>query len=440
MSVVKTITKAILLFAVANTFCLCTFVGLLPRIIMIIAAVAVFIVINVKPTRQKLATARLRLVYGGTKLLKIFLISSTLSLALLVFLIIRDETTKYIVINSVICVIVEGFVFWNGILRLYATSVQMGIKWRVIGAVCGWIPIVNIAVLIKLIAIANEEVAFENEKIVLDNVRAENKICKTKYPILLVHGVFFRDISLLNYWGRIPGELKRNGATVYYGEQESAATVEFCAKQIAQRIEKIVTETGCEKLNVIAHSKGGLDTRYAISHFGADKYVASLTTINTPHTGCEFAQYLFYKMPEKARQFLAKRYNDALSYMGDENPDFLGAVKDLTADNCRKINEITPDSADVYYQSFGSKMPKASGGKFPLNFSYHLVKHFDGENDGLVSTDAMKWGSSFKIIVPQGNRGISHGDVIDLNRENIKGFDVREHYVELVKSLKEKGY
>ena len=37
-------------------------------------------------------------------------------------------------------------------------------------------------------------------------------------------------------------------------------------------------------------------------------------------------------------------------------------------------------------------------------------------------------------------RGISHGDVIDLNRENIKGFDVKELYVGIVSSLKKRGF
>ena len=34
----------------------------------------------------------------------------------------------------------------------------------------------------------------------------------------------------------------------------------------------------------------------------------------------------------------------------------------------------------------------------------------------------------------------SHGDMIDLNRENIRGFDVREFYVQLVSDLREKGF
>ena len=34
--------------------------------------------------------------------------------------------------------------------------------------------------------------------------------------------------------------------------------------------------------------------------------------------------------------------------------------------------------AEVFYQSVGSKLNVASGGRFPLNFSHHLVKYFDG--------------------------------------------------------------
>lgn len=44
-------------------------------------------------------------------------------------------------------------------------------------------------------------------------------------------------------------------------------------------------------------------------------------------------------------------------------------------------------------------------------------------------------------MVPDAKRrGISHGDMIDLNRENIPGFDVREWYVQLVQRLKRKGF
>ncbi|MCL1851465.1 MAG: hypothetical protein FWF88_00320 [Peptococcaceae bacterium] len=43
------------------------------------------------------------------------------------------------------------------------------------------------------------------------------------------------------------------------------------------------------------------------------------------------------------------------------------------------------------------------------------------------------------IVAPSGNKGISHGDIIDLTRKDIPGFDVCEFYVDLVNDLKNKG-
>ena len=40
-----------------------------------------------------------------------------------------------------------------------------------------------------------------------------------KYPILMVHGMGFRDRKYLNYWGRIPGTLEKagcNGGVIKY--------------------------------------------------------------------------------------------------------------------------------------------------------------------------------------------------------------------------------
>ena len=320
------------------------------------------------------------------------------------------------------------------------TSVQLGIKHRVLAALCGWIPLVNLWYLAKIIRICGDEVEFETQKWELDAVRAESEVCKTKYPLLMVHGVFFRDFRYLNYWGRIPRELIRNGATVYYGQQQSAAAVEDSGKELAERIRQIVEETGCGKVNIIAHSKGGLDSRAAIAHCGMAPYVATLTTINTPHRGCIFAEYLLGKVPQAARLKIAAAYNATMRQVGDPNPDFLAAVTDLTESACLARNEVTLDAPGVVYESVMSYCKKAQHGKFPLNMTYPIVKHFDGLNDGLVSVESAKWGERFTLLEPQGKRGISHGDVVDLNRENIRGFDVREFYVKLAAELKRRGY
>ena len=309
-----------------------------------------------------------------------------------------------------------------------------------IGILCGLIPVAHLFVLKTIISTCRAEVEFENEKEQLNAQRRDRQICKTKYPLLLVHGVFFRDYKAVNYWGRIPKELERNGATVFYGNHQSALSVADSGSELAQRIKQIVSETGCEKVNIIAHSKGGLDCRYAVSHCGADAYTASLTTINTPHRGCRFADYLLEKIPEGVKNSIAKSYNAALRKAGDDNPDFLAAVTDLTDKNCSMLNQTTADMPEIYYQSVGSKLNKATNGKFPLNFTYHIAKHFNGANDGLVSESSFRWGENYTFLTVPGKRGISHGDMVDLNRENIPGFDVREFYVQLVADLKNKGF
>ena len=132
--------------------------------------------------------------------------------------------------------------------------------------------------------------------------------------------------------------------------------------------------------------------------------------------------------------------NAALKRLGDEAPDFLAAVTDLTASACEARNAATPDAPGVFYQSVMSYCRRAQHGKFPLNMTYPIVKHFDGLNDGLVAVDSARWGERFTLLEPKGKRGISHGDVVDLNRENIPGFDVREFYVSLVADLKRRGF
>lgn len=395
----------------------------------------------------KLCSRRLEIMRVGHHNLSVFCISCFLVIIVYIltlfgllgtFPAVMDDLKLWIV-SLVLTVVAEGMIFWCGMLRIFFTSEQLAIKWRVIAILCGLIPIANLIVLAKMIAIVDEEIEFENNRLLVDINRKNQKLCDTKYPIVMVHGIFFRDFEYLNYWGRIPKALEENGAIIYYGNHHSAQSVEKCGQELAERLKEICEKTGCGKVNVIAHSKGGLDMRYAISSLGAGKYVASLTTINTPHRGCEFAEYLLNKIPEKQQQIVASKYNMAFSKLGDEEPDFLEGVSDLTFSSLEKFNEKNPDVEGIYYQSVGSKQNHARSGRFPLNMSYHFVKHFDGPNDGLVGEKSFKWGEDYTFLTTEGRRGISHGDMIDLNRENIPGFDVREFYIQLVNKLKEKG-
>jgi triacylglycerol lipase len=171
----------------------------------------------------------------------------------------------------------------------------------------------------------------------------------------------------------------------------------------------------------------------------AAPYVASLTTVNTPHRGCEFAEYLLNRAPEELKNEVTNAYNSTLRKIGEPNPDFMAAVTDLTASVCTQRDRDLGIPEGVFCQSVGSVLKKPSGGKFPLNLSYYLVNYFDGPNDGLVSVDSFGWGEKYMLLETEGTDGISHGDIIDLGRLNKPEFDVREFYVRLVADLKKRG-
>lgn len=383
---------------------------------------------------------RLKCCNHGFECLLLFSASAVASTIIQLLLLWMGEQSLQLWLLSVLwAVVANALLFWNGIIFVYCTSSQLGLKHRIIGAVCGPIPILHLFALHSILKIVHAELHLEVEKILCNRARKHLQICKTQYPILLVHGVFFRDSQNFNYWGRVPKELTTNGAVLYYGEHQSALSVEQSAEELAARVRTIVAACGCEKLNIIAHSKGGLDCRYAIAHCGIAPYVASLTTINTPHRGCGFADYLLEKTPQNVREGLASTYNKAAAKLGDTSPDFLAAVQDLTTARCKEQIEplILPEG--IFAQSVGSVLKGAAGGQFPLNFSHPLVRWFDGDNDGLVSAQSFAWGERYRFLSPTGKRGISHGDMIDLNRENIDGFDVREFYVQLVSALRQQG-
>ena len=377
----------------------------------------------------------------GTILLYAFYISIILSLIYQILYAVKVIPDDYITFlwNLAVCVGVNFIVFWNGIICVYICSTQLGFKWRLIGLICGMIPIANLIALFCILKKTTNECFFEFEKDKINRARKDQQLCATKYPIFLVHGVFFRDTKFFNYWGRVPKELETNGAKIFYGNHPSAASISDSAAELKLRIAEILEKTGAEKVNVIAHSKGGLDCRYAISKLGIGQNIASLTTINTPHRGCLFAESLLNKTPDDIKQKVANAYNFTLGKLGEPNADFLAAVNDLTDSKCKELDSEMGTPKGIFCQSVGSVLIGSTYGKFPLNFSYHLVRHYSGDNDGLVSEESFSWGEKYTLLKPSGKRGISHGDMIDLNRENIDGFDVREFYVNLVNDLKNRG-
>ncbi len=265
-----------------------------------------------------------------------------------------------------------------------------------------------------------------------------------KFPILMIHGMGFRDTKLINYWGRIPAELEKIGCKIYYGYQDSNASVESNALHIAKRIEEIISQTGAEKVNIIAHSKGGLDSRYAVSTLGMSKNVASITTMSTPHNGSKTMDIIF-KFPKfliRAGCFLADCW---FRILGDKKPETYKAISAFTTTAAQKFNEDNPDINGVYYQSYAFVMKNPLSDIF-MAIPNLVVTAIEGENDGLLTPSAVKWTNFKGIYRGKGNRGISHCDEVDMRRSRLSRkkdgtgvMEITEVYKEAVLSLNQIG-
>jgi len=303
---------------------------------------------------------------------------------------------------------------------------------------CIWIPGVNYLLAWKVRGLAGQEIDHTLYKIRLDDVRVERQVCKTRYPLLLVHGIGFRDFRYFNYWGRIPRELVRNGAKVYYGHQEAWGTIEDNAAILKEKILEICRENHCEKVNIIAHSKGGLDSRYLISGLSMAPYVASLTTINTPHRGSALVDFL-KRLPDGVYRMICKRIDRYFMVLGDRAPCTYEASWQLSCAYAKEFNQKYPDADGVYYQSYMSLMKHCFSSRI-LCIPYLVLRALDGPNDGLVTAESARWENFHEILRNRRRRGISHADMIDLSRDDYQGFDVLEFYVNVAKELAEKGF
>lgn len=270
--------------------------------------------------------------------------------------------------------------------------------------------------------------------------------CDTKYPLFFVHGMGFRDGKIC-YWGRIPKILEKHGSSVYFGFQDANASIEENAAVLKNSLKKILDETGAEKVNIIAHSKGGIDSRYMISTLGMAKNVATLTTISSPHNGSAAMDKLM-KLPKSLLKIGCWITDIIKKLEGDSNPDTYRCLEQVTASYMTEFNKNNPDSESVYYRSYSFVM-KNFLSDIIMSVPYIAVKVLDGKSDGLLTPNEAKWGDFRGIYTGTGRRGISHPDEVDLRRRNFSRkepeseheiSDITEFYVKIVSELKGMGY
>lgn len=239
--------------------------------------------------------------------------------------------------------------------------------------------------------------------------------CATKYPLLLVHGIAGRDEGRLPYWGRIPARLREEGAAVYLAGNGGFATIEESARQIRRRVEEIASSRGVDRVNIVAHSMGGLDARYYISSLGGGARAASLTTFSTPHRGSALADFFLEGHPRTSRR--VGKIIDLMSraLRKERDSDAYEAARELGPSACAVFNEANPDDARVYYRSYASTID-ADYGVRAYAALQRLLYAREGANDGFVSVESARWGDFRGVIGADECLSISHDDVHDLRR------------------------
>ncbi len=112
-------------------------------------------------------------------------------------------------------------------------------------------------------------------------------------PILLVHGIV-SNRSIFTLLRR--GLTRRGFSKVFAMNYLTLATdVRTAAARLSVEVERVVEETGFERIHIIGHSLGGLIARYYVTRLGGDVRVHTLVTLGTPHDGT----YAAYAVPTR---------------------------------------------------------------------------------------------------------------------------------------------
>ncbi len=260
---------------------------------------------------------------------------------------------------------------------------------------------------------------------------------KTRYPILLVHGLGIKDWLFLKSWGKIDRLLRIQGYTVYKSKIDAFGSVETNAVQLRDEIDGILQETGAEKVNLIAHSKGGLDAKHMIRALGAKEKVASLTTLCTPHRGSPVAS-LVLRFPKFLVKFAAFWVNLFFRILGDKHPDSYTVCEELK--RTEHLETETVNIAEgILCQSFSASVRKGRGKAnfvmtVPLAFSRFMEK--DRITDGMVPQDSAIWGNYRGDCIDD---SVSHTEIVDFMVSEKKRDKVFAFYSSLCEELVHAG-
>ncbi|EWY90870.1 triacylglycerol lipase, partial [Fusarium oxysporum NRRL 32931] len=267
-----------------------------------------------------------------------------------------------------------------------------------------------------------------------------------KYPIVLAHGLFgFAELRLspyfpaVEYWHGIREALTAQGATVLTPTVPPSSSIADRATALRSALEALAPMP--QAVTIVAHSMGGLDTRYMLSHLAPlPVRVAAVVTVATPHRGSAFADYLLDEEVSPLHHYLPQLYQ-TFEKAGLGTAAFSQLTRRYMAE---EFNPSTPDQPDVRYFSYGAAVERPAL-LSPFRHPHAVMTQAEGPNDGLVSVESSHWGTYKGTLL-----GVSHLDLI--NWSNRVGWTVREwmgikrnfnaiaFYLDIADMLAKEGY
>ena len=255
-----------------------------------------------------------------------------------------------------------------------------------------------------------------------------------KYPIILVHGVMIKDFKFFRAFGRIERALNANGYPTYTAKIDGMGSIENNAIQLKAYILEILKATKATRVNLIAHSKGGLDSKYMLERLEMADYVASLTTLSTPYKGSPIASSIL-KLPGFIIWPVKTWFNVAYKIFGDKNPDSLTVCKELALKDV--VEECLSIASGTYIQSYSASL-KRSRDDFIMGIPRAFCKYFyKRDTDGLVDSDSSKISNYKGMAIDE---TISHTNIVDFMVGKRKREKIIAFYLKLAAELKEMGF
>ena len=175
----------------------------------------------------------------------------------------------------------------------------------------------------------------------LDWVELEIRVAS---PIILVHGINSSG-AFFDRHG-FTAALRNQGFIVDNSINLGSTGIDLNAVTLGERVPKIVASFGVDSVHLVAHSKGGLDTRAYITDVqptGEHPFtVLSLTTLATPHNGSVLAD-IIVGTHDEAAEGSSLEFPDFPALTGllaGMNP-FVEGYKDLKPSSCASFNRRT---------------------------------------------------------------------------------------------------